>query len=403
MVGGSDDPPDAAEKTCKICFKTLERRALKHAIKCKATKCGVIIHEDCFDSVSKVFSIEKLNWCCRNCTDTSNSSAGWSDSCLNDQIAVLKKENECLLREKELLNKLLEDKDYTLSLQKSVINDISKKTVSTCLASHTLEKHQYSSYSDIVKTKQTNTLSPVLLIKTTDNSVTNKMVEKEVKSKITPGSINVDVNNTKLIKDGLLISCANQESLNILKDNLQTKISSKFKICEPAKFNPRLLIKNVNKDCIEDSNLIEKIISDNNLHAYTRDFKFVTKFAYKSVYNVVLEVTPPVFQQIIKNEFLYIGWTKCFVQEHFSLPRCFKCCKFGHYMNNCRSSSLVCPICSESHEKKDCTSNVKSCSNCKDINTKYKSNMPTDHTASDINCGFFKYKIEQLKLRINYE
>lgn len=400
MVGGSDDLPDT-DKTCKICFKLLERRALKYAIKCKTIKCGVIIHEDCFDSVSKIFCIQKVNWRCKICIDaTANNGNG-----LDSEIKILKKENECLSREKELLNKLLEDKDYTLNLQKIMIDDISNKTVSTSLLPNNLEKPQYSSYSDIVKTKQAkNDISPVLLIKTNDNSITNEMVEKEVKSKVTPGSINVNIKNTRLIRDGMLISCENQESLKILKENLHSKIGSKFQISEPDKINPRFLIRNVNKDCVEDSKkLIEKIIADNNLHAQPRDFKYVTKFAYKSVFNVVLEVIPELFKQIIRNEFLYIGWTKCFVQEHFSLPRCYKCCKFGHYMDKCRSSSLVCPICSEAHEKKDCKSSIKSCKNCINFNTKYKTNMPTDHTASDVNCGCFKNKIEELKLKIKYE
>ena len=44
--------------------------------------------------------------------------------------------------------------------------------------------------------------------------------------------------------------------------------------------------------------------------------------------------------------------------------RCFKCQKFGHRRDFCRSSTAVCSVCSEAgHDDRECT-NTPKCLNC---------------------------------------
>lgn len=406
MSAGADVGSESSEKKCKICNKVLDRRALKCAIKCKSSKCNVAVHVDCFEIVENVFLVQKVNWRCRSCSECLNIGASCSGSTDSDTL-VIQKENDCLIREKELLNKLLTELDYTVTLQKAKIEELSVKTVNNpFLSTVTAKQPMPSFYSDAIKSKNATSgvpMSSVLLIKTSNKAISNVEVEKDIKSQVSPGSLNVKIHSTKLIKDGLLVNCENQDSLNILKNTLENKVGSKYNISEQRKINPRIIVYSVHKDCFENENFIQNVISDNNLNASVGDIKVITKTSYKNVFNIIFEVKSLLYHQIMEKGYLYMGWNRCRVQEHFSLPRCFKCCKYGHHKKDCRSESVVCPNCSGSHEKNVCTSAAKTCINCKFFNNKFGKNVPTDHAVSNPICDYFKFKLEHLKYKINYE
>lgn len=409
-VGTDDDSEssDKSEKKCKICCEIIDRRSLKNAVKCNSSKCSVVIHLKCFDVIIKVFCVEKKNWRCRCCIEATKSSGAYCGSCASSDMVVMKKENECLVREKDLLTKLLSELEYTVMLQKTKINDLEQKTVSTSIISSVskADKTRPSSYSAAIKTIEginSFSKSPVLLVKSTDKAISNAQVEKDVKSNIIPGALNININRTRLIKDGLLISCENQESLDVLRDNLNKKMGSVYNVCLPKKIMPRIIVFGVQKDCVENEELLSMIIKSNNLNASSDEIKKVTSLKFKTTFNIVLEVSPVLFSFIIKRGFLYVGWKKCKVEEHLNLPQCFNCRKFGHYKKDCRNDVVICPKCSGAHEQKDCVSDSLSCVNCKDFNAKFKTNLPTDHSASNPGCEFYKHKLDQLKSKINYD
>lgn len=162
------------------------------------------------------------------------------------------------------------------------------------------------------------------------------------------------------------------------------------------------MIYGIEPDTINNPNILDNIIADNDLNVDVNDIKIVTKLKYKNVFDLVIEVNPGLFSVIINRSFLFVGWKKCGVKEHFNLLRCYKCCKFGHLKKDCKGSA-VCSKCSGSHEYKDCDVDSLICSNCKNFNEKLKVNFSVNHSANDPLCHFRKYKIDQLKSKINYE
>lgn len=403
MPSGADDESESSEKKCKLCTDKIDRRYLKSAVKCNSPKCSVLMHQKCFDLVTKIFFVEKKDWRCRSCIEDLKVSGFCSGSCTNADISLLQKENECLSREKDLLNKLLDDLEYTVQLQKTQISSLETKTVNSINSLSSADNLRPTSYSEAVKIKNLTSNAPVLLIKATDKSISNIQVEKDVKSKINPGALNININNTKLIRDGLLISCENSHSLNVLKENLNKYVGNVYKVTEPKKFNPRIKLNGVQAESLENGDFLEEIISNNNLNASVADIKIVTKLKYKSLFNVIIEVTPSLFSIIMQKGYLYVGWSKCMVMEHINMSRCFKCCKYGHQERDCRNPELVCPKCSGPHKLKDCTSNTECCINCKNFNSKFKSNFSIQHSVSNPSCEYYKFKVAQLKCNINYE
>lgn len=391
-----------SERKCKICGKYVS----SSEVKCLSDSCDFMLHSKCLDIIAKVINIDKKTFRCKTCHEEfKNKSAGVQLNvdmiCLKNELAIMKKEVDCLQREKELLNKYVAELEYTSQLLKTRFIDSQQKVVSTPTPFLPQVNNTESTYSAAVK-RNVNNSSAVLLVKTTDRNVSNKQVEKDIKSKVKPGSFNANVLNTRLVKDGLLINCSDTDSLNKLKTCLNDKVGQIYNICEPKKLNPRLIIYSVEQSAIENPDLINDIINDNNLDVPVSDIKLVTQLKYKNVFNLIVEVTPSLFNGIIKNGFLYVSWKKCGVQQHFSLPKCFKCCKIGHHKKDCRSESLVCPKCSGAHHMTECQAETFTCNNCKELNVKFKLNVPTDHTVNNPQCYFVLNKIEQLKSRINY-
>ncbi|CAH1965858.1 unnamed protein product [Acanthoscelides obtectus] len=199
----------------------------------------------------------------------------------------------------------------------------------------------------------------------------NAKLEQELKSKFRPSQLNANVTGTRLIRDGVLVNCADVKSLQNLKDGLKRQAGNAFNVYEPKKLRPKIVVYSVDKSAAEDARLSEIIIADNELDATEADIRVVTNFKFKDGINVVLEVTPSIFKNVMGKGFLYIGWKRCNVKEHFDVAKCFKCYNYGHYKKDCKSSVTICPQCSGNHEKRDCISSDLCCINCKTSNNKF--------------------------------
>lgn len=87
--------------------------------------------------------------------------------------------------------------------------------------------------------------------------------------------------------------------------------------------------------------------------------------------------------------------------EDLSVLRCYKCQKFRHKGKDC-INALVCPICSESHEEKNCPKEKKSCVNCILSNQKYNTRYETIHCATSFQCHAYLCQIQKLKDKALY-
>ena len=94
-------------------------------------------------------------------------------------------------------------------------------------------------------------------------------------------------------------------------------------------------------------------------------------------------------------EYVHIGWRRLRVREFIPRPcRCYKCQKWGHGSNRCRSDCPICMRCAGPYHGRECNNTVK-CPNCSQ-----------NHQASSTQCYYFKLEQETLKIqykeRLNY-
>lgn len=396
-------PPD---KRCKICGKF----AAQTDIKCCNELCDTVVHTKCFDLISRVVDVDKNNFKCKLCC--SKQSNG------DVEVRILRKEIECLIREKEIINKYVSELEFNNELLKaefvkkqssSVQKPVTKQSFSEVIKNKSGSSGTISNVFRENETIAANTSvrnvpasNHVLLVKSNTENKENNSVVEDIKAKFRPAGYGIDISRTKKIKNGMLINCFDSNSLKILKTRLSEELGQQFNVYEPKKINPRIILYSVEENPKNDPDFLRNLVEDNQMDINSGDMRIVSIVKYRNVFNVIIEINANTFKNILNRGFLIISWKKCFVKECFSLPRCYKCCKIGHLKKDCRNTTLICPKCSGNHEMKECKSEVICCNNCKELNTRIKNKVSTDHTVNDPCCRYYLDKLEHLKDRINY-
>lgn len=397
----SEDVSDTSKKkVCIFCKENIKTTGVK------CSKCNTCIHSKCFEQVAKYFVIERLNWCCKSCATMKDGKVDKSCKIESADMNIIINENKCLNREIELLKKLVAEQEYINSLQKEKIEYLSAKSVSTPI---TEQSESPTSYSNIVKTqistqRKNNTpqSSHTLLIKANRENANKSDIIKDIKNNANLAELNVCVTNTKKINNGILVNCENKLMLDKLKSNLHEKIGDRYKINEATKYKPRLKIKNVEEDTLDDKNsFLNDLIIRNNLPCQPSDIKIVFMQIRKQPANVIIEVSPSIRKLILNCGYLFVGWKKCGVEDHYSVTRCYKCSKYNHLKEQC-DSELACPVCAGHHELKNCQADFKKCINCLDYNNRNKTNIPVDHMAKDTSCHVYKLMLDRIISKTNF-
>lgn len=306
------------------------------------------------------------------------------------------KENEFLNRELEIMKKSVDDLDYTVRLQKERITDLTSKNASS-------EKPSIDTYSSVLKNSPQRKYkqdSAVLVIKSTDENIKKGEVFKQIRDRVNPVELNMKIDSTKEIKNGLIVRCSNKDSLNILKTNLTKTIGDKFTIREGAKLNPRLKIHHISSNTAKDPDFLKKLIQNNNITCETSEIKVILKQQRSTHVNIIIEVTPAIRRTILAQGRLYVGWESCAVTDNFAIVRCFHCSRYDHVSKDCKEE-VTCPTCAGAHD--DCNSDSAKCVNCIIHNERSKYKVPINHSVKDPNCFVYKQKLNNLISRINYE
>lgn len=382
---------------CKIC-------EVNFVVSKKVLCCGICdikVHPSCVSVkenwLKGLNECDNIMWLC----DVCHHSARKNYISFRTEDTILQKEVDCLKREIEITKKLLTELEYTNNLQKSILKsyEMDKSNV-------VLPQASFSGYSQAVKNPPPKKSSTLLIKAAEEDHIHADNIMKEVTSSVKPANLNICINSTRKIKNGVAIHCNDDKSLNVLKDSLDQKLGSKYSITESKMLNPRMLIRNVNLDGLNTPDeIINNIIVLNTFTKIEKtDIKFVTKLDYVNNTNLVIEVTSILRNALLKEGFVFIGWKKSPIFDHVRVLKCFKCCSFGHKANVCKCE-LICPNCTRNHKLKECKCNTSAfqCINCLNYNKLNKKNFPTDHSSNFSGCRVYQAYVDNLKSKINYE
>lgn len=260
------------------------------------------------------------------------------------------------------------------------------------------------SYRDVLKDGAAK--EHVLVLKRAAN-VSDEALRKQLYDNVKPEALQIGVQFNKTTAAGnIILKCDNQKSLEKIRTTVESKMSESCSVELPKKLNPRIKVVGINEsELSEDINVLKnKFLNQNKSIGDTKDGSF--KIVYKSnvrnkKFDVIAELDPKSFNVIMQEGKLNIGWNRCNVYEYLTMVRCFKCCEYGHIQRVCKNN-VVCPLCSESHEKKNCQNNILKCHNCITMNSKNNTAFEVSHAVWDRKCYCLK-KLEDVKRgRINY-
>ncbi|CAH0556706.1 unnamed protein product [Brassicogethes aeneus] len=305
-------------------------------------------------------------------------------------------ETESLHRELDLYKKLVCELEKVNKLQEMRLEDISAKNLTVIPEKTTLP----SLYSEKAK-KQVNKQSAGLFIKS-NTEVQSSDFMKELRSKINPSALDIQISSTKVAKSGIIVTCDGESSKEKLKKSLEECFGGNLTVSDANKLKPRILIRSVDNEMakLQDDDFLSDLRTNNNIQG---DLKVIRRIQGKFNYNFVIETDITTRNNIIKNGFVYIGWQKCFCEDNIIISRCFKCSRLGHIAKNCLNDTVCCPICADIHDLKDCPKTIKKCINCVNYNKKNKTQISCDHESRDRNCPVLKYQTSLLKSKIVYE
>lgn len=302
------------------------------------------------------------------------------------QKEIIESKNE-IISLKQIIDKLTNDNTLLQKYNNNVQND-SDNVASV-------------SYANIVQKKNAEAVlvvKPVNADVTTQGNVNKNENLKSVKSNINVKELGVGVKSIKEKNNGtVVVKFKNVNDKDKLQKNVVDKIGDQFKVQAPKvqkRFVKIVYIDN-EETTLTDEQLVNDIIQQNNLRECCEkiEMKIVKRIINdkKNDFSVIVEVNLELQRILLFLEKVSLGWKQCKVIEHVNIIRCFKCCGYNHYANECKKE-ITCGKCGDAHSSKDCQSTALKCMNCAHKNKKKnnKDSINDDkHNAFDKKCPIY--------------
>jgi hypothetical protein len=230
-------------------------------------------------------------------------------------------------------------------------------------------------------------------------------IKTVLKTNINPTEMKVGIRTLKSLNDGrVLIEVGSIDETNILSSKIRDKCGEKLEVNVPTLRKPRLIIRNIPQDITVEN--AEKIIRAQNSNLSIKPGEIAAKFKFwtkRGDTNLVIEVGPDTRKNLLHNK-LKIGWLICSVGDYLVAKRCFRCSRYNHRHQDCRSGE-TCPLCAGTHSLKDCNAptNQHKCINCMTYNqyTK-KGKINENHSSLSKDCPSLHAVLEKYRLNTDY-
>lgn len=249
-------------------------------------------------------------------------------------------------------------------------------------------------YSTVAKKKN----GPLICIRPIQKDVTSEKTERDVKDFIKPANLQVRVNMLRKVQNGgILIGCENNQSLNVLSEEVQRKMGTDYKVSEIKVRKPKIIVVGtVQEDLLDNTQLCNAIIAQNAISKVESTWvrviskKQIREESDNGVYKILLEVDSHSKAQLLAREKLNMGWYRGKAYNYDDVIRCYNCSGFGHSKKYC-SQKVACPKCAGEHEITECDTKIAKCINCLLANEKFKLTLPVDHeSVNKMDCESYK-------------
>lgn len=365
-----------------------------------------------------------LKWFCEICTMTSQTSvmmymgkmltemrkndekADNSLHCLElkmiDMFAMVDKKFEKILEELHE-NRLEMGVKFTKVAEECNLKEVQDSIVKVVEECCDKEKEMWTK---VVKRKPKKK-NEAVVVKPKDANQNRDVTESRIQSSINPSDYTVQ-GMKNAANGGIIIECADEASCSKLMTDAKDKLGDDYCVAKPKKLRPRIKMLKVWQPA-DDGDFVTQLKGRNELIGEKDEILVVAreqvwrkKAKVDGCLNMVLEVDGELYNKIMAEGRLLMGWRSCTVVDGAYIKRCYKCYGFNHKSDSCRNQA-ACSFCGENeHVRKDCLETHRKCINCIVANKNLKLGLDVNHDVWSEKCRVFQRKLEQSKRSINY-
>nr|CAI5841161.1 unnamed protein product [Callosobruchus analis] len=359
---------------CNFCNSAISARS--KSIKCDSF-CGKLFHAACqglpADIIRNMEKVNGLFWKCDTCRLCTNEVK----ELLDGKLAIL-----------------AENMEQMFSTFRNEFLDLAAKNLSS---SGSISSGPKKSYSAVAQGKS------AIIIKPKDTKQDIQTTKSDLLQCVNPVDENINLSGVKTIRNGgMLVGCTSSNDSTKLKRIATEKLADKYEIKEVSSFHPRLRIAGMTQKLSEND--IVRFISSQNKSLLSDHFlckvlevKPIRK--RNDIFQAVVQFDVDTYNKIMSvgNCKVFVGYNVCDVFDVIDVKRCFNCCEFSHFSNQCKSSQLHCPRCGENHLVKNCKASTLRCINCVKSNNDKNTDFLVDHAAWDSRCPCYLQRVEEIK------
>lgn len=253
-----------------------------------------------------------------------------------------------------------------------------------------------------LRTSPSRPKNALLIYLRNSTTTASKDIKVLLKKYFDPHALGLSGVTLREIRDGLAAQSDSAQELESLYQAIEQHPSTRdmFVLRKPNKRNPQFRISGVDPDILPAELLATLNTQNSDLKIEPQDFTHRTSYKEKSG-NVthIIEVKAPVYQRIQSKEKVHLGWTSCPITENFYVPRCTKCCQYGHTKAKCISKSGFCTICAENHPTTECTITRYQDGKCRACQNR---RLHANHPFGASECGTLAFHITRLRAQTDY-
>lgn len=238
-------------------------------------------------------------------------------------------------------------------------------------------------------------LPAAVAVKPTNKSASYADILKDLKSKIDPGALGVEVSKVRKARNGdVLIEIAKGgEKVDALRNAVAEVLAENATVRNMQHSTVIELLD------LDGTTVGEEVVDAIKLLTPQADRNFIKVLALRRTYGetqkAICSLPAAAADIILKEGKLKIGWSRCRVREKPKITQCYRCFDFGHIAKDCNGPDRTnkCRICSnEGHLAKDCQ-NQPHCLICSDN----KEIGGTNHIVGSRKCGAFRREVDKSK------
>lgn len=247
-----------------------------------------------------------------------------------------------------------------------------------------------SSHTNSKSARQHKSNEPfTVLVKCKTSNGDSVKTTSELKRKINPAKLGVNVSRIKQISNGgvAITVCDNSSAVKLTEAICAHDV---FEAKQAKKTDPYIRVLNVPAD-ISNEDIIAAISESTT--AENCKLAFQNRIKNTDLRNVAIQLSPDIWDSSLRKKYVCVAWQRLRVIDFIPVRRCYKCQTYGHVAAKCKETRQICPWCSRFHGVNECLSTLEygQCINCIRSNANYNTRFDVNHAANSNQCSVFKY------------